>query len=223
MTPIGGKFHVDLAPDWPDWLRRMRTARKLNITEMAQKMDVNPQTYRSLEMGKTGSYYIGLFQILADTLGIELGYVLHKAGFDVGREGLNSVRLQRAEAVADAFAGMAEQIRSAMAEAMNALDPKLPVAADRPNERAIDNLGRALGLLDLAEGRLRDEGFLGRQAFQISQDPVGVNRRWTDEEYAYLEEHDEMSEDELASRLGRTVAAVRIARHRRRKTTRETV
>jgi hypothetical protein len=86
------------------------------------------------------------FEALADGFGLDLGFVLHQAGFPIGRESVNMARLDKMEAVAAQFDANEHEIRKAIA-----------FAAEKPTDPVAANLLRsALSKLDLITEELRE-------------------------------------------------------------------
>jgi transcriptional regulator with XRE-family HTH domain len=132
------------------WLRRSREARGLEKKELAVLTQIRPGTLTEVEMGRlTPASGVELFARIAHGLGLELAYVLHKAGYDVGKGAVNMARLERVEMIIEDLDVRTPDIRRAMAEAMDRLDAV-------GDDSTANELGRALGALDLVTERIRE-------------------------------------------------------------------
>ena len=146
------------AHEFGDWLRRSREMRGLTKGELSERAPINRGTLQQFEKGEHGGIpSVEIFQRLARGLELDLGYVLHQAGYDVGREGVNMARLKRVEAVLDALDDDAPKIRLALAEAIKALDAAERGIAHIATDSLLAQLGRALGALDVVTERLRED------------------------------------------------------------------
>lgn len=141
-----------LDPDFGPWLKRMRQQRGLKMQQFAEKCDIGYTTLQTMEneVGREATLAVALFVKIADALGIELGYVLYKAGFDIGRDGINMARLKRVETAAEAFELCEPELRSALAEAMAAFDA--PVTKARRKDATVGNLVTGSWLREFALG-----------------------------------------------------------------------
>jgi transcriptional regulator with XRE-family HTH domain len=201
-----------LSPEFGTWLRRARMGLPQNLLEFASAAELSPGTVRDLELGHrlTGVFSIEVFVRIANTLGMELGYVLHKAGFDIGRDGIDLGRLNRIEQAVEALIRNEGDLRLALSEALAEVD--VPGPTNPRREELIGELGRGLAALDRTVERLRHGGFA-----PVAQEPKEAEiapRAWTEQEKAWLREHPEATNSHAAEVLGRSKEAVRIWRSR---------
>lgn len=142
--------YKEIAPSFGPWLRRARESRGMMVKDFASAAGLGRSTVHDLEQGRSGggSVAVHTFQRLALGMGLDLGYVLHKAGFEVGVDGVNLARLAAVEEVLSLLDGSEPLLRRAMAEAVEALDVLAPDAAE--------DVRRALVRYDLVVERLRD-------------------------------------------------------------------
>jgi transcriptional regulator with XRE-family HTH domain len=136
------------------WLRRTRESRGLELKELAAACDIRVGTLGELELDNRrnpGIPGIEIFARIARGLDLELSYVLHKAGFDLGAGGVNLDRLHRIEMLMEMLDQEAPMIRRAIAEGMDQLD-----GGGTGRDETINRLGRALGALDLVTERVRE-------------------------------------------------------------------
>lgn len=213
-TVTMNKFTIEFDPDFGDWLRRAREAKGFTLTSFARAIDMHSDSYRSFERGEPAAYYLGSFIRIAKGLDIELGYLLHKAGFDIGRDGINTARLKRAESVTDAIEHITGTLRAALSEAVTLVTNGMnPTSADAQT-KALADIGVALALLDAAEGRLRADSWITEQPrSDVDQAPT-ARRPWTEADEHTIMMHPTKTNSELAHMLGRTVDAVRFRRQR---------
>lgn len=145
-----------------NWLRRVRESKKMTVTEVARKGGIGRSTYEGFERanrrsrGTTGTGVAsientpaGQFVALAEGLDLELGYVLHKAGFALDAGGTNMDRLMRVEGIIDVLDAREHGLRAALAEAIDRLD----TVGDTETAK---RLAVELAGLDLVTTRLRE-------------------------------------------------------------------
>lgn len=208
------KWAIKLDPDFGRWLKKTRISLGFpSQRDLADKAQVNRTWLQLMEKGEAYPYYLSTFERVAGALDIEFGYFLYKAGLDIGREGVDLAKIRRAEAIADAYESFGREFRDAIAEAMNVLDPRLPPLEERAADRAISDLGRVLGLLDLADGRLRADGWIQEIRRDHLHQPVAL-APWAEEDDEYLRQHRDLSHEDVARALNRSVDAVRHRRSR---------
>lgn len=147
------------AETFASWLRRSREARGWNQTEFSERAGITRGTIRVFEKGehKGGLPTVEIFERLAAGLELDLGFVLHKAGYNVGTDGVNMERLQRLEDTMRILDEAEPALRETLAEALHRIDSTPPAGAVEEERilRLGDKLGRALGVLDLVTTRLR--------------------------------------------------------------------
>ncbi len=137
------------------WLRGTRESQGLSKQELADKAQLRTNSLGEIENAsrqRRGEYSttipsVELFARLAHGLGVELGYVLYKAGFEVGIHDVNMARLDRVEAVLSLLDERSPGMRKAMAEAANDLKGRAGSA----------ELALAMADLDLITERLREQ------------------------------------------------------------------
>jgi transcriptional regulator with XRE-family HTH domain len=135
------------------WLKRSREARRLGSKELAEKCGLARGVITELEQGTLRpNRAIDVYVRVAKGLELELGFVLYKAGFDMGESGLNMERLQRTEEIIELLGTNESRIRRAIAEGMEGFNIQ-------GNYPLAERLGDALGKFDLVTERLRE----GRQ------------------------------------------------------------
>lgn len=198
-----------LAPDFGPWLRRARESLHMTVKEFAERADLSTSTVTNFESGSrmAGAIAVELFVRFSRALNMDLGYVLYKAGFDIGPDGVNLSKLRRVEMVAEDFAKHEWPLRFALAEAIGEFDR-------RGDDRMILELSRGLAALDRMSERLRREGFTPGRAVRDHHSGGENGRIWNLSERTFLQEHLELSDEEIAGHLGRTVYAVRAQRKR---------
>jgi transcriptional regulator with XRE-family HTH domain len=207
---MNSKFAIVLDPAFGPWLKKTRAQLGWTQESLAAATGLNDQLIRGMERGTRHPYTLYAFVKLAEVLSMELGYLLHKAGLDVGREGLSSVKLQRAEQIADAFEEIASTIRAALAEGINVLNPHLPPADKAANAKVSADMGVALGVLDVAESRLRHDGWI--HGYREPAFGVTVKRPWSARDDDFLREHTGIPHEEVARMLNRSIESVRNRR-----------
>lgn len=202
-----------IAPEFGDWLRRARLGIPLNLVEFAKACELNVGTVRDLELTRReeAAFSLEVFVRVAKGLNMDLAYVLHRAGFDVGAGGIKVSRLSAIEGALELFVEHEHTMRSAMAEAM--------AAVDRPNaredvDRLISDLGRGLGALDLVIERLIREGFVASR--REPEQEQGAARPWTEQDREFLRENPSLSNEDAARQLDRSPDAIRAQRIRLR-------
>lgn len=149
-----------LDPEFGAWLKRVRASKKLLQREVAERAGVNTNTYTNLEnslVERVGTPSVAVFERVAHALDLDLGYVLHKAGFDIGAAGVNLTRLAKVESILETLAAGQHEIRKGLAGAMHAAEQQ-PTLFD--HDQVVAEMGRALAAFDLITERLHEEGAL---------------------------------------------------------------
>jgi transcriptional regulator with XRE-family HTH domain len=198
-----------LSPEFGKWLRSTRESMRLTVKDFAERAGMTAGTITNFEKGhrSEGVFSVDVFRQLAEALNMDLGYVLYKAGYDLGPDGINLAALKRVEAVADDFAEYASDLRIALADAIGEFDK--PGNGD---DGMIIELARGLAALDRLSERLRREGFTpGSTSSRVTEASA---RTWSDAEEAFLRTNPNLTHAEAADHLGRTVDAVRAHRIR---------
>lgn len=206
---------TQLAPGFAPWVERWLKTRGLSRSAFAKASGIQPDTFTKLLRDAELRVDVQTFVALARGMNLELSYVLHKAGFDIGADGVNMPRLQRAESIVAAYGEIYDETRYALAETailLNA-DDESDISPLVPRD-VQEHVTRALTKLEVVTARLKGDGYL-------VQDPRGSTGRhprlrqaWSDEEDRMLKDSPNLSDEELASRFGRNVNAVRARRRR---------
>lgn len=202
--PAGAATRLD--SDFGPWLRRTREGMRISVKEFAERAGLNTGTVTNFEKGhrSTGAFTIDVFERFAIGLGMDLAYVLHKAGYKLGPDGIDAARLKRMEVVAGDFAEHTSDLRLALADAIGE-------AERRNNKRLQLELGRGLAALDRVTERLSREGFAPGAGNAVDYESV-ERRPWLDADVSFLRENPTLSHQEAGRYLGRSATAVRIKR-----------
>lgn len=162
-TPKGKKVAGTrlVSPEFGSWLRRTREGMELQVLEMAEKCHMSVGAYRDFELGRgSTNQSVVMFESLAEGIGLDLGYLLYKAGLTLGSDGVNLARVERMEEVGLRLDAAEPIIRSALAETIEALsledneDDRFELRTAR--QLQIIRLSRALSELDLVTTRLKE-------------------------------------------------------------------
>jgi transcriptional regulator with XRE-family HTH domain len=202
--PTAAATKID--PDFGPWLRRTREGMRVSVKEFAERAGLNTGTITNFEKGHrlTGAFTVEVFEQLAMALEVDLAYMLFKAGYKLGPDGIDAARLKRMEVVAGDFAEHAPDLRLALANAIGE-------AERRDNKRLQLELGRGLAALDRMAERLSREGFTPGAGSAVEYESV-ERRPWLDADVAFLRENPKLSHQEAGRYLGRSATAVRIKR-----------
>lgn len=204
-------------PEFGDWLRRARLGIPLNLVEFSKSCELNVGTVRDLELTRReeAAFSLEVFVRIAKGLNMDLAYVLHRAGFDVGADGIKVSRLSAIEGALEVFVEHEHTMRSAVAEAMAFVDGSdKPMWAGRSVVGLISDLGRALGALDLVTERLLHEGFIASRR-EPELEPTAA-RPWSEQDREFLRENASLSNEDAARHLDRSPDAIRAQRIRLR-------
>lgn len=179
-----------LAPDFGPWLRRARESLHMTVKEFADRADLSTSTVTNFESGNrmAGAIAVEMFVRFSRALNMDLGYVLYKAGFDIGPDGVSLSKLRRIEMVAEDFAEHVSPLRSALAEAIG----------EREDDRIMLELSRGLAALDRMSECLRREGFTPGRGMRDHRSPGENGRIWSLSERTFLQEHLHLSDEEIA-------------------------
>lgn len=209
----------DISPTFAPWVERYMRAHGLSKAKLADMAHIHVQTLSRLLQGGSVRVEIQTFVGLAEAMNIELAFLLHKAGFDIGADGINVPRLERVEAVANAFSEIQDDCRSAMVEAAHLLDGRESNLPDGSIADVRERVIEAVAKFDLATSRLRADGYLADSPVAVAhaQRPSFKSKaktQWTEDEDAVLRANPNMRHTELAKLLDRSEDAVRIRRMR---------
>lgn len=196
--------------EFGEWFERLRENRGFTGTGLAEAVGVNRGTIRRLENGEIfNSVPVALYERIAKALGVDLGYLLSRAGYSMGASGVNLARLGRVEVICDAYAEIHSVVRAALSDAMVALDKPGPLEPEpeATRESLIAGCARALAVIDSATERLN-----GLDAMAPPERASQRRARWTEADIRFLNEHDNWTTADIAKALNRTPEAVRMFR-----------
>lgn len=148
-----------LNPEFAGWIKRTRDARGLSTKDLADKAGLSTGVVQGLLNGEASALTpVHTYQRLALGLDLDLSYVMHRAGFDIGPGGINMQRLERVEAVVDRLDKAEPALRRALAEGAEALahPPDAHVLGGASSAAIRQLLVEGLAHLDLITERLKE-------------------------------------------------------------------
>lgn len=146
ITPL-----TTIKPGFGPWLKRVRQSKKLKQDDVCERAGLGRTTITAWENSRVNFPTVDAMARLAVGYDLDLGYLMHKAGFDIGASGLDLVRLRRIEKVFEVLDAGAPVIRRALAESYQA------VPMTEETQQHLHRIGEALASLDLVTERLREE------------------------------------------------------------------
>jgi transcriptional regulator with XRE-family HTH domain len=216
MTGKPRKNPSVIPPTFGPWAQKLLDQQGWTKIKAAEMAGIHQDTLRRLFKGGPMNVEISVFEGLAKALNMDLGFVLHKAGFEIDPDGVKMERVQRVQSVADTYGEVESICRSALAECAALLGEETPLDPINVSNAVIEVHG-ALLALDLAVSRLRAEGYIASTPGAVRDTNrslmEGARSEWTADQDRMLIAglHDDT---ELSRRIGRSVNAIRNRRKR---------
>ena len=215
MAGARGAGVTVLDPEFGAWVERQRKAKGMSLSQLAEASGLHSGTIRDFETMTAKKISIDSFQRLSQGLQVEFGYMLYKAGFDIGRDGMDMARIRRVEVLGEAWRELEHDMRRALAEAAQALSVKAgtdPMVTVEDPLTVVRRVSAALSTLDVVTERLRDEGFLVDAPPPVQ--PESAAGLWRPGEIEFMRNNLHLSNEEIGRRLGRPTDGVRYQRKR---------